>query len=117
MQMHVVAETRTVVGREAVVRTSMGDIRARLFADECPKVRPMPCNLNLQQSRFWRQTTWISSGILFKVYSLTSDKSRSRTYTVDPNEPLVYVEDLCRTGLNQETCPRSRRLYGSHPAT
>lgn len=37
--MHVVAETNTVVGREAVVRTSMGDIRARLFADECPKVR------------------------------------------------------------------------------
>lgn len=36
-EMHVVAETRTVVGREAVVRTSMGDIRARLFPDECPK--------------------------------------------------------------------------------
>lgn len=38
--MHVVAETNTVVGREAVVRTSMGDIRARLFPDECPKVSP-----------------------------------------------------------------------------
>lgn len=36
--MHVVAETNTVVGRETVIRTSMGDIRAKLFADECPKV-------------------------------------------------------------------------------
>lgn len=38
LQMHVVAETNTVVGREAVIRTSMGDIRAKLFPDECPKV-------------------------------------------------------------------------------
>lgn len=37
-QMHVVAETSTVVGREAVIRTTMGDIRAKLFPDECPKV-------------------------------------------------------------------------------
>lgn len=36
--MHVVAETNTVVGREAVIRTTMGDIRTKLFADECPKV-------------------------------------------------------------------------------
>lgn len=36
-EMHVVAETNTVVGRETVIRTSMGDIRAKLFADECPK--------------------------------------------------------------------------------
>ncbi|CAM9749144.1 unnamed protein product [Ectocarpus sp. 8 AP-2014] len=35
--MHVVAETNTVVGREAVIRTSMGDIRTKLFPDECPK--------------------------------------------------------------------------------
>lgn len=38
LQMHVVAETNTVVGREAVLRTSMGDIRTKLFPDECPKV-------------------------------------------------------------------------------
>lgn len=37
-QMHVVAETNTVVGREAVIRTTMGDIRTKLFPDECPKV-------------------------------------------------------------------------------
>ncbi|CAN0519186.1 unnamed protein product, partial [Ectocarpus sp. 12 AP-2014] len=36
-EMHVVAETNTVVGREAVIRTSMGDIRTKLFPDECPK--------------------------------------------------------------------------------
>ena len=50
--MHVVAETRTVVGREAVVRTSMGDIRARLFPDECPKVRPMPGHLYFCDNHF-----------------------------------------------------------------
>ncbi|CAN0324492.1 unnamed protein product, partial [Discosporangium mesarthrocarpum] len=36
-EMNVVAETNTVMGREAVMRTTMGDIRIRLFTDECPK--------------------------------------------------------------------------------
>ncbi|CAM9800719.1 unnamed protein product [Pylaiella littoralis] len=42
-EMHVVAETNTVVGREAVIRTSMGDIRAKLFPDECPKTAENFC--------------------------------------------------------------------------
>ena len=43
LQMHVVADTNTVVGREAVLRTSMGDIRTKLFPDECPKVSTTSC--------------------------------------------------------------------------
>lgn len=39
LQMHVVAEANTVIGREAVIRTTMGDVRAKLFPDECPKVQ------------------------------------------------------------------------------
>lgn len=69
-QMHVVAETSTVVGREAVIRTSMGDIRAKLFPDECPKV----CRLALPPRRCRGQRLRaVSVPRLPCVYSLVDD--------------------------------------------
>ena len=47
-----------------------------------------------------------------------SNRSRSRSSTVDPRLPLWdVVQDLYSTDPTQETCGRSCRLYVSHAAT
>ncbi|CAM9602696.1 unnamed protein product [Chrysoparadoxa australica] len=35
--LHIVAETEATLGREAVLRTTLGDIKCKLFPEECPK--------------------------------------------------------------------------------
>ena len=73
-------------------------------------------NLSLSEARsgghlFFRTT--VESTHLGQIDQIDDDLDN-----LDPNLPLWdVVQDLHSTGPTQETCPRSCRLYGSHPAT
>lgn len=67
-----------------------------------------------QQQQQQHRTWWFPFVLLFLGTFRTSGRSRSRSFTIDPNLPVmvyILVQDSNGTDPSQETCPRSCRLF------